>query len=323
MTETTDLTFSVYEDFKLEPLADPMYRQLRSLVKGSGRPGDGYPSVFPTLAPLAGMTQLHTLDLAFETTLGDISTVADLPALRVLRLGSVTGDLSPIGLCKHLTALAIQSASLRDLSLLTSLSASLEELTISAECLTDFSALEAFRQLRKLDISASPVAALPLHGLTALRTLNVCLSNLTALTGVDEVTALSDLSLSYSSRFPSMLPFAGMTGLRSLNVANLSLLGDRDFAIIGQLGELRSLCLWDTKIRSLSPITALSHLESLNVFGCPLPRKEILRALPLLGSLTSLWCDGSDAQTEDLRKRFPDLRINNYAPLSREGSPAA
>lgn len=134
MTEATDLTFSVYDDFSLEPLADTKYRQLQSLVKSSGRPGDGYPSAFPTLAPLAGMTQLHTLDLAFETTLGDISTVADLPALRVLRLGDVTGDLGPIGRCKHLTALALHSGSVRDLSHFTSLSASLEELTISGEC---------------------------------------------------------------------------------------------------------------------------------------------------------------------------------------------
>lgn len=320
MTEATDLTFSVYEDFKLESLADPKFRQLRSLVKESGRPGDGYPSVFPTLAPIAGMTQLHTLDLAFETTLGDISTVADLPALRVLRLGSVTGDLAPIGRCRHLTALTFHSASLPDLSPLTSLSASLEELTISGECLTDFSALRAFGRLRKLGLSGSPIAALPLHGLTALRTLNVRLPRLTELTGVGEVTALSELSLSFSSRFPSLLPFAGMTGLRSLDVANLPLLDDRDFEMIGQLGELRSLCLWDTKIRSLSPITSLSHLESLNLYGCRgLSRKELLRALPLLGSLRSLWCGGGDAQTEDLRRRFPDLRINNRAPLSREG----
>ena len=181
MTDTTELTFSVYDDIKLEPLADPMYRQVQSLVKGSGRPGDGYPSVFPTLAPIAGMTRLHTLDLAFETTLGDISTVADLPALRVLRLGRVTGDLTPIGQCEHLAALALQSTSLRDLALFTPLSASLEELTISGESLTDFSALSAFGRLRELHVYGSPVDALPLHGLTALRTLDVGMPNLTEL----------------------------------------------------------------------------------------------------------------------------------------------
>lgn len=321
MTETTELTFSVYEDIKLEPLADPMYRQLQSLVKGSGRPGDGCPSVFPTLAPIAGMTRLHTLDLAFETTLGDISTVADLPALRVLRLGSVTGDLAPIGQCRRLTALALQSASLRDLSLFTPLSDSLEGLTISGERLTDFSALSAFGRLRELSVYGSPVSALPLHGLTELRTLNVGLPNLTELPGLGDVTALLELSLAYSSRFPSLLPFAGMTGLRSLNVANLALLGDKDFDTIGRFNELRTLTLWDTKIRSLAPITSLSNLESLNVYGCPISRKEILRALPLLGSLKSLWCTAGDAQTLDLRKRFPELRINNYPPLSQGASP--
>lgn len=320
MAATTDLTFSVYDDIKLEPLADPMYRQLRSLVKSSGRPSDGYPSDFPTLAPLAGMAQLHTLDLAFEVTLGDISAITDLPALRVLRLGSVTGDLAPIGRCKHLTTLAFVNDSVRDLSLLTGLSDSLEELSIASASLTDFSALRSFGRLRKLEISGSPVEALPLHGLTALRTLKACLPNLTELTDLDDVKELSELSLSYSSRFPSILPFAGMTALRSLDVTSLSLLGDRDFAVIGQLGELRSLGLWDTKITSLSPITSLSHLEDLNVYGCPLSRTEILRAIPLLRSLGALWCD---TPTEDLRERFPDLRINNDPPLSREGSPAA
>ena len=166
-----------------------------------------------SLAPLAGMVNLQTLDCSW-TSVSDLSPLSGLLALQTLdcSLTSVS-DLSPLSGLLALQTLDCSSPSVSDLSPLSGLLA-LQTLSCSSTSVSDLSPLSGLLALQTLYCSHSSVSDLsPLSGLLELQTLScssTSVSDLSPLEGLDHLRRLDISSCSLSK------PEAGVWNKESL-----------------------------------------------------------------------------------------------------------
>eukprot|EP00457_Paulinella_chromatophora_P006533 gb/GEZN01006551.1/.p1 GENE.gb/GEZN01006551.1/~~gb/GEZN01006551.1/.p1 ORF type:complete len:402 (-),score=58.68 gb/GEZN01006551.1/:339-1544(-) len=295
------------EEFGLSPYDDTWnevkeskYKAVTTVKKFSGRPGDGmYHNL--DLSFLGHCSQLLHLDLAFEAACFNLSSLATLPLLRTLKLGSVSVE-------------EFKKTRWQDLGRL-----KLEEFVLSSEAVTD-------------------TAFLPLPWRKSLRVLSLlsCV-NLVSVTGLDECVALQRLDVS-NTKLSNFQEFSSLTvALQSTVVASLlptSPLPESMAQIIAQyaialplkeliasglilkslqgIQALAGLELLDLgyslkDVREVSELATLTTLKSLNLNGGADVEEDALfvtlRQLPLLTEL-SLW---DYAQVESLAKVIPPL----------------
>ncbi len=237
------------------------------------------------LSPLASLRQLQELQLAgrFE---GDLNLIGELPLLRSLHLGTVTGgSLAPLARFHQLEALGFTPLTPADVAIPKALS-KLRLLSISTDY--DLSALGLLSELRALHISGcrgesgapSLGSAAKLASLEELKVDSCRIEDWEFLRGTPGLRRL------HVGEVPRSANLTALQSLKSLE----SLVIDRGFtdgALIAPLSQLQRLRLYDSDVLDLSFLAQLKALRELDLsFGKfsdigPLRKLNQLRALKL------------------------------------------
>jgi pentatricopeptide repeat protein len=224
------------------------------------------------LSPLAGLTQLQTLNLKHCKNLSDLSPLAGLSQLQTLDLSGDfrtyinISDLSPLAGLTQLQTLDLSGCKyLSDLSPLTGLT-HLQTLNLSScKNLSDLSPLTGLTQLQTLNLgycgSLSDLS--PLAGLTQLQTLNLSsCKNLSDLSPLAGLTQLQTLNLSYCQRIVLISTLGAPSALYSLEIRNSPNI--RDFHHLSKLPQLKELIWIDPVACSEVLMQCASNREDVN-----------------------------------------------------------
>ena len=241
------------------------------------------------LSPLAGLTNLITLDLTDSFSLIDLSPLAGLTNLSTLNLDSCTSlsDLSPLAGLTNLSSLNLRNGfKLIDLSPITGLT-NLSDLNLdSCTSHIDLSPLADLTKLSDLNLIGTRGDLRHLANLSNLINLNLCycssLSDLSPLAGLTNLITLDFFSCSSLS---DLSPLAGLKNLSYLSLSSCDSLSDLSpLAGLTNLTTL-DLCVCDS-LSDLSPLAGLTNLSSLYLSSC----KSLIDLSPLsdLTNLTSL-----------------------------------
>ena len=248
------------------------------------------------LSPLAGLTNLITLDLTDSFSLIDLSPLAGLTNLSTLNLDSCTSlsDLSPLAGLTNLSSLNLRNGfKLIDLSPITGLT-NLSDLNLdSCTSHIDLSPLADLTKLSDLNLIGTRGDLRHLANLSNLINLNLCycssLSDLSPLAGLTNLITLDFFSCSSLS---DLSPLAGLKNLSYLSLSSCDSLSDLS-PLVG-LTNLTTLdlCLCDS-LSDLSPLAGLTNLSSLYLSSC----KSLIDLSPLsdLTNLTSLDLSSCDS----------------------------
>lgn len=232
------------------------------------------------ITSLDGIQHLHNLAiLNLEgNEIQDVSPLGSLKKLHTLNLGNngIT-DLESAHL-DNLTGLPLrhlnlnynvvifrdgQTIWLTDISILGSFT-SLEELTLIENQITDISPLSALTNLRLLDLSTNAITDIaPLAHIPALQTLSLAnndLRDISPLAGLHQLTSLNLLS---NENIPSVVPLESLTNLETLILDNVPV-GDEVSALANK-HELRELSMANTRLTTITPLSGLTLLTSLNL----------------------------------------------------------
>jgi len=212
------------------------------------------------------MPWLTSLDLTDFR--GSVGQLRELPALRWLAIGSIGIDAETLGALTQLETLRL----------------------VQPQYWIPLDELELPPGLRALDIRHSDIATLDgLAQVPALQRLDLVdnkqLSDVAALAGLP---ALEWLSIVDCTRVADLSAIAGLTGLRCLYLRGLDRL--EHLPPLDRLTALRDLGLGGRELHDLGPLSALSALEGLAVYG--LPRVGDLAPLGALASLRRLGLNG-------------------------------
>ena len=223
------------------------------------------------LSPLAGLTNLITLDLTDSFSLIDLSPLAGLTNLSTLNLDSCTSlsDLSPLAGLTNLSSLNLRNGfKLIDLSPITGLT-NLSDLNLdSCTSHIDLSPLADLTKLSDLNLIGTRGDLRHLANLSNLINLNLCycssLSDLSPLAGLTNLITLDFFSCSSLS---DLSPLAGLKNLSYLSLSSCDSLSDLS-PLVG-LTNLTTLdlCLCDS-LSDLSPLAGLRNLSSLDLSSC-------------------------------------------------------
>ena len=238
------------------------------------------------VSPLAGLTQLTTLDLEFVAVVSDVSPLAGLTQLTWLRLyGTGVSDVSPLAGLTQLTWLNLGDTGVSDVSPLAGLT-QLTYLGLHGTSVSDVSPLAGLTQLTTLWLSNTGVSDVsPLAGLTQLTEL-----------GFDG-TGVSDVS-----------PLAGLTQLTWLRLYGT---GVSDVSPLAGLTQLTWLNLGDTGVSDVSPLAGLTQLTELDLRGTGVSDVSPLLGLNLTGTSWSsigLRLTGSPLSYASLHTHIPALQ---------------
>jgi internalin A len=200
------------------------------------------------LAPLAGLQTLQNLDLSGCTALSDLAPLAGLQALPSLRLSfcPALSNLAPLAELQTLQSLDLSGCTaLSDLAPLAGLQ-TIQSLHLSGcTALSDLAPLAGLKTLQNLDLSFCPALSdlAPLAGLQALQTLSLsgcpALSDLAPVTGL---RTLQSLHLSYCPALSDLAPLAGLQALQRLDLTGCPALSD--LAPLAGLQALQTLYLY-------------------------------------------------------------------------------
>ncbi len=246
------------------------------------------------LSPLANLTALTDLNFYGDYIIEDLSFLQGLTELHTLQMSGSGGEGTPV--LKDLTALS-NLTKLTDLQLNVAVASldGLENLTAlrtmrmygaSGSTYTDVDALAGLTELvelhlpyRKYDYENSlpPLDLSGLRDLTKLQTLEVNVPvSLEPLRGLTELRSLRIQNNGVNSTVLSLEPLAGLTKLTELMIDGH--IKDGDLSSLSGLTELRYLRIYhdtwfgdsydnQTYIRTLSPLSGLTKLNSLSVNG--------------------------------------------------------
>ena len=274
-------------------------------------------------SPLAGLTQLSTLDLS-NSNLTDISGLAGLTQLTELDLwGNNITDISGLAGLTQLRRLYLMNNNLTDISGLAGLT-QLRGLHAAGNKISDIPSLAGLTQLRRLELSGGNITDISgLAGLTQLTDLTLG-GNITDISGLAEFTHLTDLTLGVNITDISGL--AGLTQLTKLyltigggTLTDTSVLAEfthltdlglpnnnlTDISGLAGLTHLRRLYLWNNNI---SDISALSTLENLTSLGLELNNISDISALSTLEKLTSLDLRKNPLNNASIRTHIPAMQ---------------
>ena len=196
--------------------------------------------ILNTLTPLAGLTQLQSLD-CWNTQVSDLTPLAGLTQLQSLNCGGTKiSKLKPLAGMTQLQSLDCGGTKVSVLTPLAGLT-QLQSLYCSHTKVSDLTPLAGLTQLQSLNCSNTYVSVLkPLAGLTQLQSLDC------------GDTQVSDLT-----------PLAGMTQLRSLNCSKIQV---SDLTPLVGLTGLKEIGLINTKIETIPEwLVRLPHLLKLTI----------------------------------------------------------
>lgn len=222
------------QDDIVELLAHPTLAFMRELTVGQRENdfGDGddfmvrtfgrTPTQLLSLAPIATAKNLRALQVA-DQCVHDLRPLRELTRLQCLGLAetSVT-DIEPLAHLPHLSILSLRASSVSDIAPLRSLSG-LTALNLAATGVDNMAVLADLNQLVHLDVGGQPLGDDDLDWLTGLphlKTLTVAATELTRLTGFDQLESLEELCLN-SLSIADLTPLAALPRLRYLEVFSL------------------------------------------------------------------------------------------------------
>ena len=206
----------------------------------------------------------------------------------------------------------------------------------------DLSPLKKLSELRKLDISKTPLKDFkPLVGLTKLESLN--LTN-TQISDIESLSGLANLQILGLNRTPAfdLEPLRGLTNLHELSLISIDisslepikgltnlqkLVIERtkvsDLEPLRELTNLRELVIERTKVSDIEPLKGLVNLQTLDIKFAPVTNIEPLKGLTNLRVLSFLGQTNiSDLEPisglTDLQKIvIADAQISDIEPLRK------
>ena len=248
------------------------------------------------IGSLSALTQLHTIDLRYQTKLVDVRPLAALTGLHTLNLGR-TGvtDAAPLATLTGLHTLNLRSTGVTNTAPLAALTR-LHTLYLGNTGVTDVAPLAALTGLHTLGLRNTGVTnAAPLAALTRLHTLKLGSTGVTDVSPLAALTGLHTLDLGGCTGLTDVSPLAALTGLHTLDLGGCT--GLTDVSPLAALTGLHTLDLGGcTGLTDVSPLAALTGLHTLDLRGCEKLAFEPLR--PLRASLQELFL--KDAKFTDL-----------------------
>jgi len=225
-----------------------------------------------SLDALSGMTSLEVLDLRSRSYIADITPLAGLENLRVLRFpDNLLQDITPLSGLTNLTVLdlgAYEENSWSDIS--------------------DLSPLANMRELTILNLAGMKITDLsPLAGLSKLQQLTLFETGNRSIDIVKTLPALTSLTLRANWALTDISPLADLQNLETLRLPEFF---GTDISPIAQLKGLRSLTVspypyLDAPLSHFTPISSLTDLEELDLDGSRITDLTILWPLEDLGTL--------------------------------------
>ena len=214
------------------------------------------------LRPLSELSELYYFSLS-DNPVSDLSPLRGLSGIRYLYLNdtqAVHADIVALPYFDSLRGLRVAGLGIRDISALSG--HSMDRLSLARNPITDLSPLHGLTALRHLDLSevgASDVQWLePLVNLESLRLSGNRIADIGPLA---DMTGLEELDLGHN-RIADIAPLADMTGLEELD------LGHNRIADIGPLADmtgLEELDLGHNRIADIGPLADMTGLEELDL----------------------------------------------------------
>ena len=231
-----------------------------SVIKGSG-------SKVSDLSPIAGLTQLKSLDIDFidsPSVIHDAKQLSRLVNLTFLALHGVE-DLTPLAGLPKLERLFVSHSNIRDLSPLAGL-VNLELIHMGTSA-SDLSPLAGLTKLRHLYLPGARISDLtPLVGLTGLEELYLFGNDVTDISLLARLTDLKRLDLSRTD-ISDISPLAGLSNLKWLNLHANKI---SDISALAGLTNLTWLDVSVNEISDLSPLDGLRpNMKFLGVYDNP------------------------------------------------------
>lgn len=251
-----------------------------------------------------GLASLRDLRICPLRQGEDLSALASCPRLRVVRLTGLQGvDVSPLaalteleelflsGPAKNLKALAPLGHLVRlgvQFNPRVSLEAfggakSLSVLELVGSKVTDWSELQVFKLLRRLNIGNTNLRALAeLPALNELEHLDIshCRS-LKSLEGIERLKGLKTLYMWDLKTVPSLAPIKALNALKEIILRGTRIL-DADLSFLPKLRTLESVVLtYDERYKAQEIATRMPWAE-FQIQGSRVPAVEVHRGIPLL-----------------------------------------
>ena len=219
-----------------------------SVITGSG-------SKVSDLSPIAGLTQLKSLDIDFidsPSVIHDAKQLSRLVNLTFLALHGVE-DLTPLAGLPKLERLFVSHSNIRDLSPLAGL-VNLELIHMGTSA-SDLSPLAGLTNLWHLYLPGGDISDLtPLVGLTNLEELYLFGNDVTDISLLARLTDLKRLDLSRTD-ISDISPLAGLSNLKWLN------LHANKISDISALSGLTNLTWLDVSVNEISDLSPLDGLR--------------------------------------------------------------
>lgn len=208
-----------------------------------------------------------------------------------------------------LEELALDLQNVEDLSGLENLP--LKKLSLIRNNITDVSVLAQIPTLEYIQLSNNPVESLDgIENLKNLKTLYVMSTNISDLTPIKDCPLVS-LSCSYTN----VQDFSFLSSLTSLKNFYASHLSEETIQYINTLTSLRELTLMDSQLKTLTQLSNLKMLNSLDVTGCLL--LENLDGIEVFTKLNYLAFTSTNISDVTPIKELPTIRTiePSYSPI--------
>ena len=230
------------------------------------------------LLPLAGLTQLTSLDLS-GLSISDVSPLAGLTNLTTLKLSrNSIMDISPLVRLTQLRELHLFYNTISDVSPLAGLE-NLEKLQLGNNSITDISPLAGLKNLISLTLWSNPITDIsPLAGLTKLIELHLTTTSVSDISPLAGLKNLNQLHLS-NNLISDISPLSGLTQLWWLELNNYSI---SDVSPLSSLAQEPWLLSNTNSISDISPLVKLPNLEKLNLRRNPLSYISIHTHIPTI-----------------------------------------
>ena len=241
---------------------------------------------FSDLSPLANLTRLTWLNLAYNDNISDLSSLSGLTNLTELYLTGQLSDLSPLSGLTRLTNLSLNSTAISDISPLKDL-INLKELLLdgpstAGTAIEDLSPLSDLTSLTKLSLDGNRISDIsPLSDLTNLTELYFGFAPISDISPLSDLTNLTRLGFRVS-QISDISPLSGLTNLIWLNFS----FGDiSDISPLKDLTNLTYVGLFHCEISDLAPLVANTGLgdgDEVNVKNNPLSTTSREMHIPAL-----------------------------------------
>ena len=223
---------------------------------------------------LRGLSQLVSLHVMAEVC-GDPNVLSGLSSLRNLSLDYCDGledsTLDFLSSLKSLRTLSLCGSAFRgSLTPLTSLRwlevLHLETLEGWHSEVCSLKPLRSMIRLRELEINRydSLTSLAGLEGTRALKSLDVCATQVNDISALEGLTSLEELNLS-STQVTNLEPLRNLVNLRELNLSNTHV---TNLEPLRGLVNLHTITLCETHVHDLTPLLGLPELEFVDVRCC-------------------------------------------------------